>query len=303
MPKVSICIPAYNQDLYLRKTIDSILSQTYQDYEIVITDDSPGNIVKELAQGYQRPELIKYFKNATTLGSPENWNEAMRQASGEYIKLLHHDDWLSDPDSLAKYVAMLDENPGADYAFSATQAQSPAKNWDHMLDESQLKILKENPLVLYSNNLPGAPSTGIFRRSVDMFFDPKLKWLVDIEFYIRMLHHNNHFIYTPELLLVTYVAEGRVTDECLDNKEVEIFEYLYVLNSIYKQRNQYSKTARKSCLLKAINICEKYDVNSRHEVVAYGYTGKMPRKLRTWLALKAMGNLPAKIYRTMLTKH
>ena len=80
IPKVSICIPAYDQVDYLKKNIDSVLVQTYTKYEIIVTDDSPSDIVKDLIQQYQRPDIIKYYKNDTALGTPENWNEGIRRA-------------------------------------------------------------------------------------------------------------------------------------------------------------------------------------------------------------------------------
>ena len=143
MPKVSICIPAYNRADRLKKAIDSVLLQSFTDYEIVITDDSPDTLVEELVSGYNLPNKIKYYKNAVTLGSPENWNEAIRKATGKYIKILHHDDWLNFDDSLEKYVALLNNNPASDFGFSATQALSPSGySYVHAIDDAQLNDLK-----------------------------------------------------------------------------------------------------------------------------------------------------------------
>ena len=87
MIKVSICIPSYNQVKYLRRTIDSVLSQTYSDYEIIITDDSSTDIVFNLVREYESTGKIQYFKNKTPYGSPENWNEAIRLSKGEFVKI------------------------------------------------------------------------------------------------------------------------------------------------------------------------------------------------------------------------
>lgn len=300
MPKVSVCIPAYNQIEHLRKTIDSVLSQTYTDYEIVITDDSPGNNVKDLVTEYALPGRIKYYKNERTLGSPENWNEVIRRSSGEYIKILHHDDWLNSTKSLAKYVLLLDGNPVVDFAFSATKAMAAHKDWDHVLNESNLTSLKKNILLLYSNNFIGAPSTTIFRRSVNMFFDNNLKWLVDIEFYIRMLSGNKNFVYTTEMLTVTYLAEGRVSDECENNKAVEVYEFLYVLQAIFGRKKLYSASALRGCVLKAIAICEKYGVKNSRDLDLFGDTGSLPAAFNKWLSLQNLAPLSAKLYRKSL---
>lgn len=105
--KVSICIPAYKHIDFLRRCLNSILEQRFTDYEVVITDDSPDDSLQKLVEEYS-DERIKYFKNKKALGSPLNWNEGIKKANGEYIKILHHDDWFSSPDSLEKYVRLLD---------------------------------------------------------------------------------------------------------------------------------------------------------------------------------------------------
>ncbi len=301
MPKLSVCIPAYNQIEHLKKTIDSVLCQTFSDYEIIITDDSSSNIIKDFIAENYPGDKIKYFKNEPQLGSPENWNEAIRKSSGEYIKILHHDDWLNFNDSLAKYVALLDENPEVDFAFSATQAINPGiKNWVHEITIEQLNSIKSNPLILYCNNLIGAPSTGIFRKKSNLIFDRNLKWLVDIEYYIRQLSQNKNIAYSSEMLVVTYLAEGRVTDECVDNKEVEVFEYLYVLNSIFKRKNGYDSAALKSCLIKAIDICDKYKINNVQQIADCGYTDRLDNRIKIYLTLKSISSTLGKIYLKLL---
>jgi len=301
IPKVSICIPAYDQVDYLKKNIDSVLSQTYTDYEIIITDDSPSDIVKDFIQQYQQPDIIKYYKNDTALGSPENWNECIRRASGEYIKILHHDDYFSNEVSLAKYVGLLDNNPGADFAFSATLAIEPGiREWEHRISNTELEGLKKDPLLLYRNNIIGAPSTTIYRRKIELFFDKNLKWLVDIEFYLRVIELNRNIIYSRESLVVTCLAEGRVTDFCIDNKEVEVYEYVYVLNSIYAKKNKYSGKAVNNVLLKTIAVIDAYGIKNQQDIVSGGYTDRLSGKLKTYLIIKSIGALPAKIYRKLL---
>ncbi|MEO8413522.1 MAG: glycosyltransferase family 2 protein [Ginsengibacter sp.] len=285
MPKVSVCIPAYNQVKYLKRTIDSILNQTFSDYEIIITDDSSTDIVFNLVQEYQMPEKIKYHKNLPTLGSPENWNESIRKASGEYIKIVHHDDWLNSNESLAKYVKLLDDNLDADLGFSATRVvKQDGTEYTHQLSDGQLEIVKLNPLVLFRDNFIGAPSAVIFRKNTNILFDPKIKWLVDKEYYIRQLENNKNIVYDPELLIVTFLAEGRVTDECCNNKEIEIFEFFYVLQKIYKKKIKYSKDALSQSIVTVMNICNKYRITNTNEIRQCGYKGKIPYPIKKSLS-------------------
>ena len=89
-PGVSLCIPTYNQVDSLRKVLDSIAAQDFGDYEIIITDDSPGDSISQLLREYSFKGEVRYFKNSVRKGSPENWNQAIHHASGDYIKVLHH---------------------------------------------------------------------------------------------------------------------------------------------------------------------------------------------------------------------
>src|SRR5687767_9673514 len=104
MAKVSICIPAYNQVEFLRKTLNSILNQNFQDYEIIISDDFQDNSVKKLLLEFDLKGKMKYYQNNPSFGSPKNWNFSISKAQGEYIKILHHDDFFTTSECLAKFV-------------------------------------------------------------------------------------------------------------------------------------------------------------------------------------------------------
>ena len=301
MPKVSICIPAYNQAAYLKKTIDSVLTQTFDNYEIIITDDSPNDSVKVLVNSFDRTDKIKYFKNATAWGSPENWNESIRKATGEYIKILHHDDWFYDSESLSKYVALLDKNKNADFAFSATKACSTLSgDYIHSATPEQLQNLRKEPTVLYCNNFIGAPSNTIFRINKSFFFDKNIKWLVDIDFYIRMLQSNSNFAFTDEALSVTNLPEGRVSDYCADNKQIELFEYFYVLAKLSHFKNKMPKESYFKLILEAIRICKKYSAFGKVEIHKSGYNGPIPSPILTYFRLSKTSKLPARAYLKIL---
>ncbi len=237
-PKVSVCIPAYKQPELLRRTIKSVLVQDFEDYEIIITDDSPDDSVKELVLEQFTDKRIKYHKNTEKMGSPENWNEAVRLAAGKYIKILHHDDWFSDKDSLSEFVKMLDDNLEADFAFCSSFAygEDNQLKFVHSPNDEQLKKLSHSPNYLFHGNCIGSPSATIYRNKFDLIFDYKLKWVVDIDFYIRILMKNSKFTFTKRpLICITTGSSLQVTHECIGNKEVEIFEWLYLYNKIKKR--------------------------------------------------------------------
>lgn len=104
---VSILIPVYNRAEIISETIESALSQTYSDYEIVIVDnnskDGTWNIIKDYAQSYSR---IRAFKNDSNIGPVKNWKRCLDEAWGEYGKILWSDD-LIEPDFLEKTTPLL----------------------------------------------------------------------------------------------------------------------------------------------------------------------------------------------------
>jgi glycosyltransferase involved in cell wall biosynthesis len=235
--KVSICIPTYNQTIYLSKALNSILDQDFNDYEIIITDDTPDDSVKRLIDKFDFNGRLKYFKNSVALGSPENWNEAIKKASGEYIKILHHDDFFSLNTSLGEFVKMLDDHPEAGFAFSSsiTYDKNLTLLNKNIPSKSQIDLLNSDSDCLFFGAIIGSPSTTIFRNGRNLFFDKRIKWLVDSEFYIRCLRENTNFAFNDRCLVSIIAAEDRVTNQCYNKPEVEIFELLYVLDKIQKK--------------------------------------------------------------------
>ena len=92
-PLVSVCIPAYNNAAYIKETIDSILSQTYENLELVICDDNSKDNTAKVIEGI-KDERIKFYKNEKNLGMSGNWNHCLSKCSGEFIKLICADDML-----------------------------------------------------------------------------------------------------------------------------------------------------------------------------------------------------------------
>lgn len=112
-PRVSVLTPIYNTNpAHLRECIESILSQTFTDFEFLILNDSPDNteiekIVKEYAKHDKR---IKYSKNDKNMGITPSRNKLLNMARGEYVAIFDHDD-ISVPNRLAREVKYLDTHP------------------------------------------------------------------------------------------------------------------------------------------------------------------------------------------------
>ncbi|MCF3607567.1 glycosyltransferase [Planktothrix agardhii 1033] len=106
MARVTVIIPTYNQDSYISEAIDSVLNQTYQDFEIVITNDGSTDQTLQIIQGKKDPR-IRYFSFDQNQGVSTAANHCIRQARGELIAILDSDN-IFLPDKLEKQVSFLD---------------------------------------------------------------------------------------------------------------------------------------------------------------------------------------------------
>jgi hypothetical protein len=99
------------------------------------------------------------------------------------------------------------------------------------------------PEKLFLKNIIGAPSATIYRNKLGIEYDCKLQWLVDLDFYIRILSNNPHLIYTPELLIITATnAAHQVTEICKNNAVIDMFEHLYLYHKIVKKVSDHPST-------------------------------------------------------------
>lgn len=231
-PIISICIPAYKRIDYLKRLLCSIEIQKFKDYEVIISDDSNDHSVEELLKNFNGRFEIKYFKNEKALGTPANWNHAISKATGEWIKLMHDDDWFDNEHSLEKFA--LARNNNNKFIFSAyTNKTELTNNIEKKFFNENLKtIILKNPLRLLAKNSIGPPSVTLFHNSIKDKYDEGLKWRVDIEYYIRNISKGIEFTYINELLINVGVSESQVTNYCLNVPSVEIPE-MYILLSKY----------------------------------------------------------------------
>lgn len=109
-PRVSVVVPAYNNADYIAETIDSILNQSYQDFELIISDhSSTDDTVKVLAR-YADDPRIEILSTEAGGGAKRNWDRVSEAANGELLKLVCGDDTIY-PECLAEQVAAFDEHP------------------------------------------------------------------------------------------------------------------------------------------------------------------------------------------------
>ena len=231
MTLVSICIPTYNQTKYLKLCLDSILAQTFKDYEVIISDDSTNDSVKDFVASYKITNL-HYYKNAVSLGTPANWNAAILKATGKYIKMMHHDDYFLSHNSLLKFTDAAVKN-NASFVYCNTEVWHVSDDSRRISEpnEIQLKRLNSDPLFLFFKNKIGAPSATMFLKNT-VLFDENLKWLVDVDFYIRYLKQSKALHINKALVCTAHEIPGQVTQEVQSNRAIQIKEHVAVFSKI-----------------------------------------------------------------------
>jgi glycosyltransferase involved in cell wall biosynthesis len=118
MPRVSLGLPVYNGENYLREAIESLLAQTYRDFELIICDNASTDSTEAICRGYaEREPRIRYHRNEKNVGAAENFNLSFRLSSGPYFKWAAHDD-LCLPQFLEEAVRVLDGDESVVLCYS-----------------------------------------------------------------------------------------------------------------------------------------------------------------------------------------
>lgn len=149
LPKVSVVIPAYNHSQYIRHTIDSVLSQTYPNIEIVVVNDGSPDDTEQVLDGLITSEKIRYFRQKNH-GQYHARNRGFQESIGKYIAFLDDDD-LWGPNRIASHVAVLEDDEeiigtyGAVMCFRDTPQSQPVPDIQKRLIRDD--FLEKNRLI------------------------------------------------------------------------------------------------------------------------------------------------------------
>jgi glycosyltransferase involved in cell wall biosynthesis len=253
IPKISICIPAYNQTIYLARLLDSIAMQKFTDFEIIISDDSVTEDVGQLITKYDFGYKLKYFRNKKSLGSPANWNAAINKATGDYIKIMHHDDAFASNTALGEMISLM-KAKDYDYVFADSKIENvkdAGQNRIHRIRKFDILIRK--PYLLFFGNSIGGPSALLIKKKkfAELRYNHEFIWLVDIEYYIRLFHTSSNGVAISKPLILTHDAmEHRLTSSILGDFELQIKEQVMLYNLLFTKVPVISKFFMKVYLVR-----------------------------------------------------
>lgn len=247
--KVAICIPYHKKLKLLQRLIESIKKQTFKEYIVIITDDSNDILAEKYVKSLG--EQFVYIQNKIKKGPTANCNYAMKccqKYSPEYIKVMHHDDYFYSSDSLEIMVNALDGDDALLVFTDNIIVQDGMKEFERHVDEKQIFKLEDNIFNLICGNVIGAPS-GTLVRNQNIYMDENLIWMVDVEWYLKLLQDCNHFIHISLPLIAIDISSDRVTNYCLKNMDLIEREYIYIFVKHYQiHTNEIFETIISKCI-------------------------------------------------------
>ncbi len=213
MAKISICIPIYqmeNATQLLARNLESILFQTYKDYEIIVSDDSDSDELKTFLQRYP----VKYYKNMGPKGMANNTNYAISRARGEIIKILFQDDYFYGKDSLADIIRHFTPT----YYWLVTACSH---------DIGGQQINPHYPYYSDSENTIGSPSVMAFTRGMQERFDPRFSWVLDLDLYRRIRKRYGKPKIVNKINVVIGIGEHQTTFKLSEAEKLKEHQQLY----------------------------------------------------------------------------
>lgn len=249
MAAVSIIVPAYNAQNTIGRCIESILNQTYTDFELLVMDDGSRDGTAAIIDGYaaKDPRVIAVHKPNS--GVSDTRNQALDRAKGKYIQFLDADDWIS-PDATRLFVRAMEDNPACDMViadFYRVIGEKMSQKGD--IEEEKLLTREEyademmrNPADFYY----GVLWNKFFRRSIiednRLRMDVKLDWAEDFIFNMEYVLHTDH-IYALKVPVYYYVktegslvAQGGASISRTVRMKLNVIEYYRgFYKDIYKE--------------------------------------------------------------------
>lgn len=270
---VSVCIPIYNGEQYIKATVESVLEQTYDNIELILLNDNSTDSTENIILNFN-DKRIRYYKNKENLGMVGNWNKAVSYAEGEYIKLLCQDDFL-EKNCIEKEAEVFDKNPSVQLVTSAS----------FIIDENGKKLMSRklfnrNAIVdgksiikkslVLGKNLFGEPTLTMYRKKIlDEIgkYDADFWYVPDWDFNIRCLCHGDLY-YINEKLSAFRISKTSQTSEIIKNNKKKLLEederfinkvideHIIILNKFEKLQHNFNtrfRTLLKSVFIKFVN--------------------------------------------------
>lgn len=219
LPLVSVVLPVYNSEKYIRRVLDSVFSQTYTNYEVIIIDDGSVDSTSQLIKEYNQSVVYLYQENA---GASAARNTGMTRSIGELIAFIDADD-MWHPEKLKMQVDAYLHNKNVSMIHTGYDKQAQFKGFPEV-DADHVRVVNSSFEAIFKMPYLQTPSVMIPRRILDDvgMFDVSLPTAEDVDFFLRC-SYQQEVIYIPDVLVFVSINSGSLCDDLrsyLDNIKV-----------------------------------------------------------------------------------
>ncbi|WP_414578904.1 glycosyltransferase family 2 protein [Anabaena sp. CCY 9402-a] len=293
MVTISVCIPTFNRENLLPYAINSVLAQTYTDFELIICDDGSSDGTPELMSQYT-DNRIKYIRHPQNIGKSNNMRSGFDAASGTYFIKFDDDDRLT-PDFLARTAAILDQDSSIDFVgtdhwiIDINNIRDEAKTQENSRRWGRANLaagIVDNLLEVVFIQQSFQVGATLFRRSTLQelgFMLPNIQNCEDNDLFVRLALAGKKGYYLPELLMeYRYHAEQQGIDRAIPY----LFDKIKYLESYKfpaeKLENIRQHRLNEAKLLLGLRLIEKGEIPKGRELVL---AGKSFSTTKAWTGL------------------
>jgi len=273
-PLVSVCIPTYNSALYLKESLESIIHQTYDNLEIIVSDNASEDNTESIVKSYNSHSEIYFYKNLTNIGCYNNYNKCISLVKGEFIAIYHSDD-IYDEGIVEKEVNFLEDNPCAGAVFTlgkiiGDSGRIIGKNdLPSMLSNMNIFDFQEIfcALLKYGNSFLICPTFMARRKifkEIGLFNEKKFNTSADLEMWLRISKKYPIGIINEKLINRRLSwSQGTTTYNYERMQKADFFivmDYYLIESNFLDGRisgrllRQYEFQKSYDCLIRAINL-------------------------------------------------
>jgi glycosyltransferase involved in cell wall biosynthesis len=242
-PLVSVCIPVYNTELYIKETMDCLVNQTYKNLEVIFSDNCCTDKTIEIIKSYNDPR-VKIFKNKINMGHVYNFRKVLSYATGKYMKLIGADDGM-ELDAIEKAVAIFEDEKYKDVALVNSYCTIINNKSEKVLIKkfifggglySSYWAIRSN--FIYGSHAVGDPNCSLFKKSdYDKIPEPKFRngndWTLDLDMHMELLLNGKLFIIPKPL------GRFRISPQSTSNRQLRFVQsklFKQYVTNIYKDK-------------------------------------------------------------------
>lgn len=246
MPQVSVIIPSYNHEAFIEECIESVLQQTFQDFEIIITDDGSKDETVAKIENFTDPR-IKLFRHSENKGACVAANNCLKHSEGQYIAMLSSDDvWM--PEKLEVQVDYLDSHSEIAAVFGkvvwidedSDPIIDPEFPYQHVFDVHNRSRYEWLNHFFYGGNCLCHPCSLIRRKCYDEvgWYNPTMANLPDFDLWVRIcLKYDIHILDQNLIKFRRLLVEGNASGDTNANRIRTRYEYFRILDHFLQIRD------------------------------------------------------------------